>query len=99
MQETDETMELHGPPRFGCGDKVRACHAVRNDGTFRGRVRGEVLIETGDAGYVVGIGSFLQRYYIYDVDFVGRGYRVGMRAHELALVAAAPDDAPGGGLR
>ncbi len=97
MPGTREVMEIDGPPRFLRGTKVRACRAVRNDGTFPGRPVGAVLVEAGDEGYVAAIGSFLQRYYVYDVDFVGRGYRVGMRAGELTLIAPCPMDAVAGG--
>lgn len=45
-----------------------------------------MLVETGESGYVQGIGVFLQRYYIYDVDYFERGMIVGMRGHELDLV-------------
>ncbi|MDA8389517.1 MAG: nitrogen fixation protein NifZ [Gammaproteobacteria bacterium] len=92
---TRDVVELKGPPCFAVGAKVRAQLAVRNDGTFPGQPVGAILVEAGDEGYVAGIGRFLERYYIYDVDFVARGYRVGMRAAELALLKEAPgDDGP-----
>lgn len=89
----DEGMvELDGPPRFDYGQKVRSRRTVRNDGTFPGKDIGEVLVKKGEVGYVVSIGTFLQQFYIYGVDFVERGYRVGMRAKELEIVEdAAPD--------
>lgn len=34
-------------------------------------------------GYVAGIGDFLQRYYVYTIDFVSRGRLVGMRGNEI----------------
>jgi nitrogen fixation protein NifZ len=77
--------ELEAPPLFRVGDKVSARQAIRNDGTYPGRRMGDVLIDPGETGYVHGIGTFLQRYYIYDVDFYERGMIVGMRGHELAL--------------
>jgi len=77
------TVELDGPPHFDYGAKVRARHTIRNDGTFRGKEIGEILVEKGDLGYVTGIGTFLQQFYIYSVDFIARGYRVGMKGREI----------------
>lgn len=76
-------IEINEPPAFALNTRVRALTAVRNDGTYPGVPRGGALIEAGDVGYVHSIGEFLQRYYIYSVDFVERGRIVGMRAHEL----------------
>lgn len=78
-------VELAGPPVFSVGDKVRCQNLIRNDGTFHGHRTGDVLVEAGETGYVQGIGIFLQRYYIYDVDYFRRGIIVGMRGHELDL--------------
>ncbi|MGB8602168.1 MAG: nitrogen fixation protein NifZ [Rhizomicrobium sp.] len=89
--EKDDIVELHGPPVFLDGDKVRACKFIRNDGTFPGKRIGDALIEKGDVGYVREVGTFLQRYYIYSIDFIDRGMIVGMRAHELEMVSPAPD--------
>ncbi len=81
-RDTD-VVELNGPPRFGYGDKVVSRFNVRNDGTYRGREIGDLLVHKGDVGYVASIGTFLQQYYIYGVDFYERGALVGMRAREL----------------
>lgn len=81
-------VEIDGQPRFAIGDKVRAVSGVRNDGSYPGLRIGEPLIEAGDYGYVCSIGEFLQRYYIYSVDFVDRGRIVGMRGHELQALEA-----------
>ena len=56
-----------------------------------------ILVKKGDIGYVGSIGTFLQRYYIYGVEFVERGYRVGMKARELVSLDADAGDgqAPG----
>ena len=81
-----DTNELTGPPRFNYGDKVRSRKTVRNDGTFTGREIGDVLVKKGDVGYVTSIGTFLQQFYIYGVDFVSHGYRVGMKTRELEAV-------------
>lgn len=85
-----DIVEIHGPPRFGYGDKVRARKVVRNDGTFPGREIGEVLVRKGEVGYVASIGTFLQQFYIYGVDFVDRGCVVGMKARELESAEAGP---------
>ena len=79
----DETCELDRPPAFRVGDKVCARSLVRNDGSYLGRRVGDELIAPGETGYVRGIGTFLQRFFIYEVDFLDRGLVVGMRAKEL----------------
>jgi nitrogen fixation protein NifZ len=79
-------VEVSGPPLFAPGEKVKALRDIRNDGSMWGRRVGDILIRAGEIGYVRGIGEFLQRYYIYDVDFFERGQIVGMRGHELARV-------------
>lgn len=79
----DETVELDLPPAFTVGDKVRSLRLIRNDGSYIGRKIGDELIAEGEIGYVRGIGTFLQRYFIYEVDFLERGLIVGMRAKEL----------------
>ena len=76
-------LELDGPPRFEFGERVRARKTVKNDGTFAGRDIGEVLVKKGDVGYVASIGTFLQQFYVYGVDFLERGVVVGMKAREL----------------
>ena len=84
-----DIVELDVPPAFSPGDKVRARNLVRNDGTFPGRRIGEHLIDAGETGYVRSVGTFLQRFFIYEVDFVERGMIVGMRAKELELIEAS----------
>lgn len=81
-----EIVELNGPPCFEYGQKVRSRWMVRNDGTFPGKEIGEVLVAKGEEGYVISIGTFLQQFYIYGVEFLGSGYRVGMKRKELELV-------------
>lgn len=75
--------ELEGPPRFEYGQKVRSRKSVRNDGTFPGKEIGDILVKKGEVGYVTSIGTFLQRFYIFGIDFVERGYCVGMKSKEL----------------
>lgn len=89
---TEEPVELYGPPRFDYGDKVRSKKYVKNDGTFPGKEIGEVLVRKGDIGYVQSIGTFLQRYYIYAVDFYETGRVVGMRGRELELIDEEGDE-------
>lgn len=79
-------IEIAREPLFDIGDKVRAQRAVRNDGTYPGSRIGDYLIEEGDIGYVTSIGTFLQRYYIYAVDFFERERIVGMREHEIESI-------------
>lgn len=83
MQDPTAADDLHEAPKFALGRKVRACSLVRNDGTFPAMSPGEVLVRPGDVGYVRDIGSFLQRYRIYEIDFVRTRRVVGMRAGEL----------------
>lgn len=81
----DAIVELDAPPAFRVGDKVRARCLVRNDGSYLGRRVGDELIAAGETGYVRAIGTFLQRFFIYEVDFLDRGMVVGMRAKELEI--------------
>lgn len=87
-----EVVELVNPPKFDYGQKVRSKKYVRNDGTFPGKEVGEILVKKGDVGYVTSIGTFLQQFYIYGVDFYELGYRVGMRGKELEADAPEDDD-------
>ncbi len=83
ISRDDNIVELSGPPDFDYGQKVKSLKTVRNDGTFQGKEIGDILVKKGDIGYVTSIGSFLQQFYIYAVEFVEHGYRVGMRGKEL----------------
>ncbi len=82
----EETIEVYQPPRFLPGAKVRSTKYVKNDGTYAGKEIGEVLVRKGAEGYVRDIGTYLQVYYIYAVEFVALGTVVGMRGRELELV-------------
>jgi nitrogen fixation protein NifZ len=86
-----DMVELNGPPSFEYGAKVRSRYMVRNDGTFAGKEIGDVLVKKGEVGYVISIGTFLQQFYIYSVEFLGTGYRVGMKRKELELVEPLPN--------
>ena len=87
-----EVVELSAPPFFTFGEKVRAKRTIRNDGTYAGKEIGEILAKKGEIGYVVSIGTFLQQFYIYGVEFVSTGHRVGMKAKELEPVDPGFDD-------
>lgn len=89
ISRDSDTVELADPPYFDYGDKVRSRRMIRNDGTFPGKEIGDVLVTKGEEGYVVSIGTFLQQFYIYGVEFIGTGYRVGMKRKELELVDMA----------
>jgi nitrogen fixation protein NifZ len=73
---------------------VQARNPVRNDGTFPGKSLGEVLVPAGAIGYVRDVGTFLQRHYVYAVDFIESGRVVGMLGRELveALVSTNESD-------
>jgi len=86
ISRDSEVVEISAEPMFDYGQKVRSIKTIRNDGTFPGKDIGEVLVKKGDIGYVTSIGTFLQQYYIYGIDIVESGYRVGMRGKELELV-------------
>jgi nitrogen fixation protein NifZ len=88
ISRDSDIVELNDSPAFDYGAKVRARRTVRNDGTFAGKDIGEILVKKGEEGYVVSIGTFLQQFYIYGVEFLGSGNRVGMKRKELELVVA-----------
>jgi nitrogen fixation protein NifZ len=93
ISRDSHVIELEGPPRFNYGEKVKSRKTVRNDGTFCGRDIGDILVRKGDIGYVTSIGTFLQQFYIYGVEFVAYGYRVGMKGRELEPLDAIEDAA------
>jgi len=63
-----DVVEISEPPYFSFGEKVKAKRIIRNDGTYAGK---EI------------IGTFLQQFYIYGVEFPDSGNRVGMKRKEL----------------
>ncbi len=79
----EQEVEIYKPPRFRPGEKVVSRKNVRNDGTIRGREIGEIVVKKGEVGYVRDIGTFLQQFFIYAVEWIDRGTVVGMRAKEL----------------
>lgn len=82
--------ELDNQPAFRFGEKVQSRKTIRNDGTYVGKDIGEILVRKGDVGYVSNIGTFLQQFYIYGVDFLDSGHRVGMKAKELVSLDRVP---------
>lgn len=88
----DGSVELVDPPRFEIGERVVSRSQVRNDGTFPGCEIGAVLVRKGEVGYVRSIGTFLQQFYVYAVEFGETGCRVGMRAKELCTLDKLPSE-------
>ena len=86
ISRDSDVVEISAAPFFAFGEKVRAKRVIRNDGTYAGKEIGEVLAKKGEEGYVVSIGTFLQQFYIYGVEFVESGNRVGMKRKELEPV-------------
>lgn len=48
-------------------------------------------MKKGEEGYVVSIGTFLQQFYIYGVEFLESGNRVGMKNKEIDRVGEDDD--------
>jgi nitrogen fixation protein NifZ len=89
-----DVVEISEPPTFSFGEKVKAKRVIRNDGTYAGKEIGEVLAKKGEIGYVVSIGTFLQQFYIYGVEFTESGNRVGMKRKELESTIPKDDVDP-----
>ena len=79
------------PPRFDWGLRVLAGDDIFNDGTFTGAEVGEVIVKKGDVGFIISIGTYLQQFYIYGVDFYERGHLVGMKGRELEMIEYNPN--------
>lgn len=92
ISRDSDHVELDGPPYFDYGDKVRSRRTIRNDGTFPGKDVGDILVTKGEVGFVVNIGTFLQQFYIYGVEFEKTGYRVGMKRRELEEVELVDEE-------
>ena len=88
----DDTVEIALPPRFQMGERVISRSVVRNDGTYGGKDIGALLVNRGDVGFVRSIGTFLQQFYIYAVEFPETGHQVGMRAKELCTLDNLPEE-------
>ncbi|MGF1499606.1 MAG: nitrogen fixation protein NifZ [Elainellaceae cyanobacterium] len=85
-----EEIELDGPPMYEMGSRVRTRKLIRNDGTFPGKDIGFHLAKKGDIGYIVGIGTYLQRAYVYSVHFLESNFVVGCLSRELELAEDGP---------
>ena len=70
-------------PRWDIGDTLRVTRNVRDDGTYPGAARGELLVARGSIGTVVDIGTFLMDQIIYSLHFLEQGRIVGCREEEL----------------
>lgn len=70
-------------PRWDLDACVRVTRNVRDDGTFPGANRGDLLVRRGSVGYVVDHGTFLVDQVIYSVHFMDTGRIVGCREEEL----------------
>ncbi len=81
-----DELELDLPPIYDLGDKVRIISEIKNYGTYPGKKLGEVLIDVGEVGYVISIGTYLQRDYIYAIRFMEKDIVIGCRKHELELI-------------
>ena len=92
INRDDDLLEIAAPPRFLMGERVVSRSVVRNDGTYNGKDIGEVLVAKGEIGYVRSIGTFLQQFYIYAVEFIDSGHQVGMRAKELCTLDHLPPE-------
>jgi nitrogen fixation protein NifZ len=92
INRDDDVIEVASPPRFNMGERVISRTIVRNDGTYNGKDIGEVLVHKGEIGFITSIGTFLQQFYIYAVEFVESGHRVGMRAKELCTIDHLPEE-------
>jgi len=92
LARDSSAIEIDAPPIFDFGEKVRSRKVVRNDGTFPGKEIGEILVAKGDVGYVTSIGTFLQQFYIYGVEWIDLGYRVGMKGRELESLDQPGED-------
>jgi nitrogen fixation protein NifZ len=92
INRDDDGVEIAWPPRFAIGERVLSRSVVRNDGTYNGKDIGEVLVGKGEIGFVRSVGTFLQQFYIYAVEFSGSGRQVGMRAKELCTLDHLPEE-------
>lgn len=94
ISRDSDVVELNEPPFFSYGEKVKSKRLIRNDGTYAGKEIGEILAKKGEIGYVVSIGTFLQQFYIYGIEFVDSGNRVGMKRKELEFLRPEDEDLP-----
>jgi nitrogen fixation protein NifZ len=84
-----DELELDLPPIYDIGDKVKITSLIKNDGTYPGKKLGEPILDAGEVGYVISIGTYLQRAYIYAIRFMEKDIVVGCRKEELELIERA----------
>jgi nitrogen fixation protein NifZ len=72
-------------PLYFIEDRVKLLRDIRNDGTFPGADKGEILIAEGEEGEVINLGTFLLDKWIYSVIFKS-GKIIGCLGSELELV-------------
>lgn len=70
-------------PKYDYGQAVRVIRTIRDDGTYPGKQRGDLLVKAGSVGYVRDVGTFLQDQLIYRVHFLDQEIQVGCREEEL----------------
>jgi len=88
-----DIVELNDEPVFQFGEKVRSRKTIRNDGTYVGKEIGRCWCARVISATSVTSAPFLQQFYIYGVDFLDSGHRVGMKAKELVSVDRGFDEA------
>ncbi len=76
-------------PVYSYGDEVRVTRNLRNDGSFPGVDKGQLLVRRGETGHVRNLGTFLQDQIIYTVHFIQADIQVGCREEELIPASAS----------
>ena len=69
-------------PEYDYGEVVRVVRTIRDDGTFPGKQRGDLIVRKGSTGYVRDVGVFLQDQLIYQIHFIEEDLIVGCRSQE-----------------
>ncbi|WP_426415169.1 nitrogen fixation protein NifZ [Aestuariirhabdus sp. LZHN29] len=75
--------------QYDYGEKVRVIRTIRDDGTYPGKSRGDLLVTRGSTGHIVDVGTFLQDQVIYRVHFLDHNIQVGCRQEEI-IAASEP---------
>jgi nitrogen fixation protein NifZ len=71
-------------PKYGWGQPVLAAEDLFNDGSFPGAEEGAKLVETGERGEIVNVGTHVEANLpVYLVEFPGNRV-VGCREEEIA---------------
>ncbi|PMH44845.1 nitrogen fixation protein NifZ [Vibrio sp. 10N.286.49.B3] len=70
-------------PRFFSGSDVRVVRNIRNDGSFKSSIKGDLLVPEGEVGIVKSYGYFLQDQVIYQIYFPNIDQVVGVRDTEV----------------